>query len=174
MSVVSVGKDLEGLRLILIADFDAPLERVWELWADPRQLERWWGPPTHPATVEKHELVTGGEVAFSMTGPGGETSRGWWRVTAVDPPGLLEFTDGFANEDGTPNTELPTIAVQMRLTDHEGGTRMELRFAFDSSEHMEQFERWGTLDVLPQSVGQMDALLVAAMKTGGTRESNGS
>jgi uncharacterized protein YndB with AHSA1/START domain len=165
MSVISVEKDFDSLSLILVAEFDAPIERVWQLWADPRQLERWWGPPTHPATVEKHHLAAGGEVTYLMTGPDGETSRGWWRVTSVDAPESLEFTDGFANQDGTPNAELPTIAVQMRLTEHDAGTRMELRFVFDSSEHMGLFERRGTLDVIPQSVGQIDALLAADMKT---------
>jgi uncharacterized protein YndB with AHSA1/START domain len=96
-----------------------------------------------------------------MTGPGGERSRGWWRVTSAHPPGSLEFTDGFANQDGTPNAEMPTTAVRMRLTEYDGGTRMELRFRFDSSEHMEQLERWGAFEVFPQSVGQMDALLAA-------------
>jgi uncharacterized protein YndB with AHSA1/START domain len=159
MSIVSVEKDFDSLSLILIADFDAPIERVWQLWADPRQLERWWGPPTHPATVERHELVVGGAVSYVMTGPGGETSRGWWRVTLVDPPRSLEFTDGFANRDGTPNAETPTSAVRMRLTEHDGGTRMELRFVFESSQHMERLERGGAFEVFPQSVGQMDALL---------------
>jgi uncharacterized protein YndB with AHSA1/START domain len=161
MSVISVEKDLDNLSLILVAEFDAPIERVWQLWADPRQLERWWGPPTHPATVEKHDLAAGGEVSYFMTGPDGETSRGWWRVTSVDPPGSLEFTDGFANRDGTPNVETPTTAVRMRLTEQAGRSRMELRFIFGSSEHMEQLERWGAFDVFPQSVGQMDALLAA-------------
>jgi hypothetical protein len=36
---------------------------------------------------------------------------------------------------------------------------MELRFIFESSEHMEQLERWGAFEVFPQSVGQMDAIL---------------
>jgi uncharacterized protein YndB with AHSA1/START domain len=173
MSVVSVEKDLDSLSLTLAADFDAPIERVWQLWADPRQLERWWGPPTHPATVEKHDLAVGGEVAYVMTGPGGEKSRGWWRVTSVNPPRWLEFTDGFANQDGTPNADLATTAVQMRLTEHDGGTRMELRFIFASTEHMEQLERWGAFEVFPQSVGQMDALLAADIKPGSTRGSNG-
>ncbi len=57
MSVTSVDKDLDRLTITLIADFDAPTERVWELWSDPRKLERWWGPPTHPATVEVHDLT---------------------------------------------------------------------------------------------------------------------
>jgi uncharacterized protein YndB with AHSA1/START domain len=173
MSVIRVEKDFDSLSLILVADFEAPIERVWQLWADPRQLERWWGPPTYPATVEKHDLVARGEVAYVMTGPEGEKSRGWWRVTSVNAPTSLEFTDGFANQDGTPNAEMPTTAVQMRLTEHDGGTRMELRFAFDSIEYMEQLERRGAFEVFPQSVGQMDALLAADTKTGSARESNG-
>jgi uncharacterized protein YndB with AHSA1/START domain len=169
MSVISVEKDLESLSLILVAEFDAPIERVWQLWADPRQLERWWGPPTHPATVEKHHLAAGGEVTYVMTGPGGEKSRGWWRVTSVDPPRSLEFTDGFAGRDGTPIAETPTTAVQVRLSEHAGGTRMELRFDFDSRERMEQLEHLGAFEVYPQSVGQMDALL--AVDTTQTRRS---
>jgi uncharacterized protein YndB with AHSA1/START domain len=161
MSIVSVEKDFDDLRLTLVAHFDAPMERVWQLWADPRQLERWWGPPSHPATVEKHDLAVGGEVAYFMTGPGGERTRGWWRVTSVDPPRSLEFTDGFADQDGTPNAETPTTTVRARLTEHDGGTRMELRFVFDSPEHMERLERGGAFEVFPQSVGQMDALLAS-------------
>jgi uncharacterized protein YndB with AHSA1/START domain len=159
MTIVRVEKDYDSLSLLLVAEFDAPIERVWQLWADPRQLERWWGPPTHPSTVEKHDLAVGGEVTYVMTGPDGERSRGWWRVTAVDPPRSLEFTDGFANRDGTPNAQMPTLAVQVRLTEQAGATRMELRFTFESSEHMERLDRSGAFDVFPQSVGQMDALL---------------
>jgi uncharacterized protein YndB with AHSA1/START domain len=100
LSIVRVEKDYDALSLVLVAEFDAPIERVWQLWADPRQLERWWGPPSHPATVEKHDLSVGGEVTYFLTGPRGERSGGWWRVTAVDPPTSLEFTDGWANRDG--------------------------------------------------------------------------
>ena len=159
MSVVSVEKDFDSLSFVLLAEFDAPVERVWQLWADPRQLERWWGPPTYPATVEKHELNPGGEVTYFMTGPEGDQSRGWWRVTSVDPPRSLEFVDGFANEDGTPNTDLPTTSAQVQLSEHEGGTRMELRFKFESAEHMEEMERYQAFDGIQQAVGQMDAVL---------------
>jgi uncharacterized protein YndB with AHSA1/START domain len=158
VSIVRVEKDVENRSLLLVAEFEATIERVWQLWADPRQLERWWGPPSHPATVEKHDLEPGGEVTYFMTGPEGQTSRGWWRVTSVDPPGSLDFVDGFAHEDGTA-TAGPTTAVQVRLVELAGRTRMELRFAFASPEHMERLERIGAFDVFPQSVGQMDAVL---------------
>jgi uncharacterized protein YndB with AHSA1/START domain len=159
MTVTNVVKDFERLTLTLVADFDAPVERVWQLWADPRQLERWWGPPTFPATVEEHDLTPGGAVTYLLTGPEGDQHRGWWRITSVNPPKSLEFTDGFANQDGTPNADLPTTTVQMQLTERDGGTRMEMRSVFDSREQMDQVLRMGAAEGLAQAVGQMDALL---------------
>ncbi len=161
MSVTSVDKDFDNFILTLVADFDAPTERVWQLWADPRRLERWWGPPTYPATVEAHDLTPGGAVSYVMTGPERDKARGWWRITSVDPPTSLDFTDGFAHPDGTPNTDMPTIAVRVRLTEHGGGTRMELRAAFNSREDMEKLANMGMEEGLKQAVGQMDALLAA-------------
>jgi uncharacterized protein YndB with AHSA1/START domain len=159
MSVTSVDKDFDRLTLTLIADLDATIARVWQLWADPRQLERWWGPPTYPATFEEHELTPGGTVTYFMTGPEGEKYRGWWRVTSVDPPRSLEFTDGFADEGGTPIPDMPTTTVRMQLTEHDGGTRMELRSTFASREEMERLDGMGMTEGLRLAVGQMDALL---------------
>ena len=51
-----------------------PIARVWALWADPRKLERWWGPPTFPATVLEHDLRPGGKVSYYMTSPEGEST----------------------------------------------------------------------------------------------------
>ena len=53
MTVTAVRKDPDTLTMTLDAEFEAPPERVWQLWADPRQLERWWGPPTYPATFTR-------------------------------------------------------------------------------------------------------------------------
>ena len=89
MTVTSSQKDLQALTLTFVAEFDAPVERVWQVWADPRQLERWWGPPTYPATFEQHDFVEGGHASYDMTTPDGEKPRGWWRFTAIEPPRRL-------------------------------------------------------------------------------------
>jgi len=161
VSVVRVDKDYDAHRLVVVAEFPAAIEQVWQLWADPRKLERWWGPPSHPATFERHDLAAGGDATYFMTGPDGERSRGWWRITSVDAPRALAFIDGFARPDGSPNDELPVTSVEVRLAEHDGGTRMELRFLFASSDHMDMLERWGAFDVFPLSVAQMDALIAA-------------
>lgn len=159
MSVTSVDKDLDNLTFTLIADFEAPVERVWELWADPRKLERWWGPPTYPATVNRHDLTPGGDVTYYMTGPEGDRHGGYWRVLAVDPPKSLEFIDGFADLDGTPSETMPATTTHVRLTERAGGTRMEMRAVYDSREQMEQLINMGMDEGIQLSVGQMDALL---------------
>ncbi|MFE0822783.1 SRPBCC domain-containing protein [Streptomyces sp. NPDC058847] len=160
MSVTSLDKDLENLSLTLIADFSAPVERVWELWSDPRQLERWWGPPTYPATVEQHDLTPGGDVTYFMTGPEGDKYRGWWRVATVDAPTSLEFTDGFADQDGVPNADMPTTTTRVTLTERDGGTRMEMLSVFDSRDQMDQLMKMGMEEGLREAAGQMDGLLV--------------
>ncbi|WHT22901.1 SRPBCC domain-containing protein [Crossiella sp. CA-258035] len=159
MSVTSVDKDFDKLTLSLTADFGAPIQQVWQLWADPRQLERWWGPPSHPATMEEHDLTPGGAVTYYMTGPEGEKYRGWWRIDSVTPERALEFTDGFAEADGTPSTTMPVSTVRMTLTEHDGGTRMRLDTAFGSKDQMEQLIKMGHEEGLTLAVGQMDALL---------------
>jgi uncharacterized protein YndB with AHSA1/START domain len=157
MTVTAVRKDPGARTMTLEAEFDAPPARVWQLWADPRQLERWWGPPGYPATVEAHDLRPGGRVAYRMAGPEGDQHRGFWEVEEVRPPHRLVFRDGFANADGTPNTELPTTTARVSIEELGGGrTRMSIVSEFPSVEAMERLAAmWG----LPQTVGQIDAIL---------------
>jgi uncharacterized protein YndB with AHSA1/START domain len=161
MSVTSVDTDYDNLTITLIADFDAPIDRVWGLWSDPRKLERWLGPPSYPATVEKHDLTRGGEIAFFMTGPDGDKSRGVWRVTAVDPPSSLEYTDVFTDADGRPIADMPVSRGKVKLTDRDVGTRMEIQLTLESREDMEKLLSTGVEQGLRQAVGEMDALLAA-------------
>ena len=160
MSVTSVDKDHDNLTVTLIADFDAPIDQVWELWSDPRKLERWWGPPGYPATVETHDFAPDGQVKYLMTGPEGDTHHGVWRVTAVDPPTSLEFTDAFAETDGTPIADMPVSTIRVRIVDREGGTRMEVCATFESREEMDTWVGTGSFEGLQEAVGQIDALLV--------------
>ena len=160
MTVTAVRKDPEALSMTLDAEFDASPERVWQLWADPRQLERWWGPPTYPATFTSHDLQPGGRVDYHMTGPEGDQPRGYWVIDEANPPRSLAFHDGFANEDGTPNTDLPSNEVRVAIEEAgEGRTRMSIVSLFPSTEAMEQLIAMGMEQGLTEAVGQIDAIL---------------
>ena len=160
MTVTAVRKDLEARSMTLTAEFDASPDRVWQLWADPRQLERWWGPPTYPATVTSHDLRPGARVEYHMTGPSGDQPRAFWKVLEVEPPHRLVFSDGFANDDGTENTELPSTTTRVAIEAiGEGRSRMTLDSRFQSLEAMEQLMAMGMEQGLTEAVGQIDAIL---------------
>jgi uncharacterized protein YndB with AHSA1/START domain len=148
--------------MTLVAEFDAAPDRVWQVWSDPRQLERWWGPPTYPATVEEHDLSPGGRVTYFMTGPDGDKPRGYWQITAAEPPRRLEFVDGFADDSGAPVDSMPQSTVKVDLRDRpQGGTRMEVRTVFASAEAMEQLLAMGMAEGMAEAAAQIDALLAS-------------
>jgi uncharacterized protein YndB with AHSA1/START domain len=171
MTVTAVEKDPQALTLNITAEFKASPERVWQLWADPRQLERWWGPPTYPATFTKHDLTPGSRVEYHMTGPEGDQPRGSWEVVEVDPPRSLVFRDGFANDDGSPNPDLPVTTATVNIEEiGDGRTRMSIESVFPSAEAMEQVLAMGVEEGLKEAVGQIDAIL-AEDTVGSTRRS---
>ena len=166
MTVTAVRKDSDALTMTLEAEFDAAAERVWQLWADPRQLERWWGPPTYPATFTKHELRPGGRVEYHMTGPEGDQPKGYWEVDEADAPRSIVFRDGFANDDGSPNTDMPMNTVRVSIEETAGSrTRMSIESIFPSTEAMEQVLAMGMEEGLTQAVGQIDAILAETTVT---------
>jgi uncharacterized protein YndB with AHSA1/START domain len=168
MTVTTIRKDAQNLTMTLDAEFDASPARVWQLWSDPRQLERWWGPPTYPATVTSHDLRPGGRVEYHMTGPTGDTPRGFWEIVEAEPPRRLVFRDGFANPDGSPNSDLPLNEARVTITELGGGrTRMSIESRFPNAAAMEQILAMGMEEGLREAVGQIDAILAEdAVSTG--------
>ena len=163
MSVVSTQQDPQARTLTIVAELAAPPSRVWQLWADPRQLERWWGPPTWPATFEQHDVVVGGTSRYHMTGPDGDQAHGWWRFLALDEPRSLEFEDGFADATGAPSPDMPTIHCRAELEEVPGGTRMTVRSSFATTEQMEQLVAMGMAEGMTLAMGQLDDVLLAAV-----------
>lgn len=159
MTVTTVDRDTETLTLTISAEFSATAERVWQLWADPRQLERWWGPPTYPATVEQHELVPGGRVVYAMTGPEGDVHKGYWEVLGVEEPTRIEIRDGFADEHGAPDAALPEMTMRVTISEDDGTTRMTISTRFATVEAMERVLEMGMAEGMSQALGQIDAIL---------------
>lgn len=159
MTVTSVRKDPEALTMTVTTELDASVERAWQLWADPRQLERWWGPPTYPATFVDHDLTPGGRVNYFMTGPDGDKPHGWWQVVAAEPPHRLEFKDGFADDNGEPDDAMPTMIMVVTLAEADGGTVMSIETQFPSLEEMEQLISMGMEEGMTLALGQIDEIL---------------
>lgn len=161
MPVIDVQHDIDALTLTVTAQFAAPVQRVWQVYADPRQLEKIWGPPTHPATVVDHDLTPGGRVNYFMTGPDGAKYPGYWQITAVDEPRSLTFDDGFADPDFNPDPAMPTSRNVYTFAEHDGGTRATYVSTFASAEDLQKVLDMGVVEGTRAAFNQIDALIAA-------------
>jgi uncharacterized protein YndB with AHSA1/START domain len=107
-----------------------------------------------------------------MTGPEGDQPRGFWDIVEAEPPHRLVFIDGFANDDGTPNDDLPRNEGRVTIEPIGAGrTRMSIESHFPNTEAMEQVLAMGMEEGLTEAVGQIDAILAedAVAPRGGAR-----
>lgn len=160
MPVRDVQHDLDDRTITITADFAAPAPRVWDVYTDPRQLERWFGPPTHPATFVDHDLRPGGRATYFMTGPEGEKYAGWWEFTTVEPTSRLGFDDGFADADFQPADSMPVSHNDYRFTEVDGVTTVVAVSTYDSADALQKVLDMGVLEGASSAIDQIDALLV--------------
>ncbi len=159
MPVTSIDRDPSALTLTITADFPVSRQRLWDAYADPRQLEKFWGPPGWPATFSRHDFTPGGFSHYYMTGPDGETSGGYWEFVSVDAPHSFEVRDGFAQPDGTPNTEMPSMRMVFIFSETDSGSRMITTTYFNSADELEQLLAMGMLEGTKAAMGQIDDVL---------------
>jgi uncharacterized protein YndB with AHSA1/START domain len=160
MPVTEVTHDLETRTIVITAEFAAPVERIWEVYADPRQLEQVWGPPTHPATFVEHALAPGGKVHYFMTSPEGEKFYGWWKVTEVNKPLSFAFEDGFASDDSfTPLEDMPVSRNVYTFEAIDTGTRATFTGIYDSAEALQKVLDMGVVEGASLAINQIDDLV---------------
>ena len=159
MPIVEIHKDTQALTMTVVAQFAAPVARVWAAYADPRQLERFWGPPGWPATFERHDFAVGGRSEYTMKGPDGAASRGYWEFLAIDEQRAFEVADGFLGNDGKPAPGMPTMRMRFTFEPHGDGTRMVTATTFPSLEALEQLLQMGMEEGMKAAMAQIDAVL---------------
>ena len=162
MPVTDVQHDLDALTLTITADFAAPVERVWEVYADPRQLERVWGPPGFPATFVDHELAPGGRMNYYLTSPDGERYYAYWDIAEVDEPKRFTFKDGFASDETfMPNPEMPESTQVYVFAEADGATRATFVATYADAEALQQVLDMGVVEGASAAINQIDDLLAS-------------
>lgn len=160
MPVTAVTTDPEALTMTLVADLAAPIERVWNAFTTPDQLNRFWGPPGWPATFGEFHFTPGGIVRYSMTSPQNETSSGSWQVLSIEAPRSFEVLDSFVNDGGEPLEGMPAMRVHFTFTPTDAGTRFSNVTYFDSLEALEQTLEFGAVEGSTMAINQLDAVLL--------------
>ncbi|MFC7788147.1 SRPBCC family protein [Microbacterium sp. MAHUQ-60] len=159
MPVIDIDTDTENLTMTVTAEFAAPIERVWNAYSDPRQLERFWGPPGWPATFLTWDHTVGGRADYAMTGPRGETSRAYWEFLQIEKPYRFSVLDGFSDADGNPDGDMPAMRMDFTFESLGDRTRMVTSSHFDSLEGLQKVLDMGVVEGTRMAMSQIDAVL---------------
>lgn len=159
MPVTDIQTDPDSLTVTITADYPVPARRLWDAYADPRRIERFWGPPTWPATFVRHDMFTGGRSIYFMTGPDGDRQFGLWNFRALDEGRSFEVVDGFCGPDGTPTQGMPTMRMLFIFEDTRHGSRLTCRTWFNDVGELEQLLGMGMLEGTKEAMSQIDAAL---------------
>ena len=113
--------------------FDAPRERVFRAFSDPRQLARWWGPKDFTNTFHEFDLRPGGAWRFVMHGPDGADYRNATDFIEVVRPERIVFLH-----------LRPMHRFQMTMTfaEEAGQTRLTWRMLFESAAELDKVRQF--------------------------------
>jgi uncharacterized protein YndB with AHSA1/START domain len=159
MPVTDITTDPEALTMTVTAEFEASVDRVWDAFSNPRQLERFWGPPGWPATFTSFDHTVGGFAEYHMTSPRGEKSGGRWEFLKIEAPYGFDVIDAFVGEDGEPLDGFPAMRMTFRFEEADGVTRMHNTSFFDSVEALQQVIDMGAIEGSRMAMAQIDAVL---------------
>ncbi|MBB2977181.1 uncharacterized protein YndB with AHSA1/START domain [Microbacterium endophyticum] len=166
MPVTDITTDRENLTMTLTADVEATSARLWDVFTQPRQLERVWGPPGWPATFVSFDFAVGGRARYHMTGPNGEIARGGWEFISIDEARGFEVLDEFVGDDGEALADTPSMRLTFDFEDTDAGARFTTTSYFPSVEALEQILAMGAAEGMTLAMGQLDTVVKSLREFG--------
>ncbi len=134
MSINEQVQDDQVLRIERL--IPASPERLFELWSEPSELVKWWGPDGFDVPASALDVRPGGYWRTTMRSPQGDlhTVSGVYRT--IDKPRRLVFTWGWDDDTGLRGHE---TEVTVTFEPAPGGTRMVLlQQAFENKDQRDR------------------------------------
>lgn len=114
-----LGKESSGKELFVInRAFDAPIETLFALWADPKHFSRWLPPTGFTMEFLKADIRPGGSTFYRMTDGTSVTMYGRANYLEIEKPARIVYTQEFCDEKGnlSRHPKAPTWPAAMLTT----------------------------------------------------------
>lgn len=159
MQNIQVKKDLAAKTIQITRSFKAPLNKVWRAFTEKELLDQWWGPQPWRAETKYMDFREGGYWLYAMVGPEGE--KHWSRADfqSIEPMNSFKGKDGFCDENGTMNTDMPVTEWTNVFTETAEGTTVTNTLLFESEKDLQTMVDMGFEQGYSMGLNQLEALL---------------
>ena len=158
-SKTRISKNLDEKTILVSRVFNAPLAAVWRAYTESEILDQWWGPEPWRSETKFMDFSEGGHWLYAMVGPDG--TRHWARMNykAIVPQRIIQGEDGFCDENGNLNPQLPVYQWVNQFTETDGHTRVDHTLTFETLEGLQTIVDMGFEQGISIDLDQLEALL---------------
>lgn len=126
-----ISKNTGERKLLVVRQFDAPVEKVWRAFTKREILDQWWAPRPWKTETKSLDFRPGGLWLYSMVGPNGDRHHCRVEIEAVDQESSFKATSGFCDENGVPNNSLPLMHWHTVFSSTSTGSKIDVTITFD-------------------------------------------
>ncbi|MCI0600503.1 MAG: SRPBCC family protein [Beijerinckiaceae bacterium] len=140
-----------GRAIFVTRAFDAPRERIFDAWTDPRQLVRWWGPDGFATTTHAIDVRPGGDWRFVTHGPDGADYEDRIVYHEIAKPDRLVYS-----HPGDEGVEPAQFQVTVTFDDFAGVTNLTMTMLFPSAAERERAAaKYGAVEGAKQTLKRL-------------------
>ena len=152
-------KNFKEKSIVVSREFEAPIEKVWQAYTDSELLNQWWGPSPWRAATKRMNFKVGGYWLYAMVSP--EDQKHWGRMNyiAIDHQKSFELEDGFCDEEGNINPDLPMSRGKVSFTKIPNGTRVEFKMTYATEADVQKIVEMGFEQGITMCIEQLVELL---------------
>ena len=84
---------------VINRSFDVPLNKMFEVWTDPKHFSQWLPPTGFTMKFIRAEIKSGGSSFYCMSGPGDMKMYGKTNYIEITKPNRIVYTQAFCDEN---------------------------------------------------------------------------
>ena len=154
-----VTKDPANMKITVVKEFDADIEKVWEAWTSSTLLDQWWAPKPYRAETKEMTFEEGGHWLYCMVGPDGERHWARFDYKTIDEPNQFTVTDSFCDENGNKSKDLPSMSWTIKFNKTGNGTRVEVLVVASKQGDIEKILEMGFEEGFKMGLDNLEELL---------------
>ncbi len=154
-----ITKDVAKKQLVVVREFNAPLEQVWDAWTKKELLDEWWAPSPWKAKTKSMDFREGGVWLYAMQGPEGEENWSRADFQSIVTQKSYEGDDAFCDAEGNINNQIPGMHWKVEFSPSAAGTVVRVEITIATEKDLNTIVEMGFKEGFTAAHGNLDELL---------------
>lgn len=152
--------DMQKNTITVRREFAAKRQLVWDCHTKRELLDQWFAPKPLTTKTKHMEFKAGGYWHYAMITPDGQSFWSRLDYQTISPIDGYAALDGFSDETGAVNPDLPRARWDVAFTDAKERTLVTTVVQYNSPEDVQKVIDMGLKDGMASTLERLDELLL--------------